>query len=86
MTKPEDVTYLEEVVAKVQAKIDEAGHVTLRKVLPGTRAKVLLPLREAQTLLKAVTEVLDRSGMGKRLGFVKTPDGIQLVEEDNGNS
>ncbi len=78
--KPEDVIYLGEVLENIQLKLKEAGAVTLKKVLPGARAKVLKPLTEARVMLTAVEKVMRTSGMDKRLGFVKTPNGMQPVE------
>ena len=52
-----------------------------QKVLPGTRAKLILPLQEANTLLKSVIEVIERSGMGKKLGFMKTSRGMQPITD-----
>lgn len=77
--KPEDVTYLDDVMALLKVKLNEAGMAAQTKVLPGARAKVMAPLREANVLLGSATEVLMRSGMGKKLGFVKNQSGIQPV-------
>ena len=74
-----DVTYLDDVVATIKEKLNAAGSATQTKVLPGARRKVMAPLMEANALLGSVAEVLQRSGMGKRLGFVKHAEGIQPV-------
>ncbi len=73
-----DVTYLGEVIEKAQYKIGTALTKSL-KLLPGTRAKIVMPLQEAAALLKSVEEVLKRSGMDKRLGFMQSASGIQPV-------
>lgn len=77
---PEDVTSLDDVVQEIIKHLHQAGQACKNHVLPGSRPKVMLPLQRANTLLKAVAEVLERSEMGKKLGFVKTKDGIQPVE------
>ncbi len=81
MSEPEDhgeVTYLSEVIAKIDSRIRRAGEAAL-KTLPGRRRKLIPPLEEAATLLKSVAEVLERSGMGDRLGFIKVDNGIKPV-------
>ncbi len=76
---PDNVTHLDEVVEKIQEKLREAASVCTKKVLPGTRGKIMLPLQEANTLMKGVEQVLKESGMGQKLGFVPTKKGIQPV-------
>jgi len=80
-TKPNeaDVTYLGDVVTMIKEKLDTAVIATRTKVLPGARTPVIIPLMEANALLASVSEVLERSGMGKRLGFIKQQNGIQPV-------
>ena len=75
-----DVTYLGEVLEKIQLKLNEAGNATMKKVLPGARRKVMKPLQEAKILLTSVEKVVKTSGMDKKLGFIATPDGIQPIE------
>jgi hypothetical protein len=79
MPEPQEVTSLDDVMQKIIQRVHEAGAACKSKVLPGTRPKIMLPLQEANALLKAAVEVLDRSGMGKKLGFIKTQNGIQPV-------
>ena len=48
-------------------------------LVAGSRGRIVMPLQEAATLVKSVSELAERSGMDKRLGFVKTRTGIQPV-------
>jgi hypothetical protein len=73
------VVYLNEVVAKLQDRLSVASAAVQQKVLPGARRHVMAPLMEADAMLASIIEVLDRSGMGKRLGFILRQDGIQPV-------
>lgn len=73
-----EVVFVKDVIAIIQDKLQQAHRATA-KVLPGRRGKIYVPLQEASTLLKSVEEVMERSGMDKRLGFVKTPQGVQPV-------
>ena len=81
---PKDVTFLSDVIDRIQIKISSATMTVQRKVLPGTRGQIIKPLSEASTLLKAVDQVLDHSKMGTKLGFIKKPDGIQPVMASDG--
>lgn len=84
-----EVVYVKDVLAIIQDKIRQASQATAKKVLPGARGKINMPLEEASTLLRSVEEVMERSGMDKRLGFVKVETGVQPVdlmrEEEDGD-
>ena len=73
-----NVTYIGEVVQKLQAKLHDAADAAM-KVLPGKRGNIMVPLTDANALLKSIEEVLERSGMDKRLGFVLEDTGIKPV-------
>lgn len=74
-----DVTYLGEVVEKIQMRLRTVADVAMTRVLPGARGKLIIPLNEVDALLKSVAEVLERSGMDVRLGFVRVEKGIEPV-------
>lgn len=83
-----EVVYVKDVIAIIQDKLRRASAAT-QKVLPGRRGKINIPLNEASTLLKSIEEVMERSGMDKKLGFVQSPHGVQPVvaprEEEDGD-
>ena len=66
-----EVVYVKDVIVIIQDKLRQASRAA-QKVLPGRRAGINLPLDEASTLLKSVEEVMERSGMDKKLGFVRS--------------
>jgi len=76
---PKTVTFLWEVVKKLDESLKRAATATQRNALPGARGKIMKPLTDANLLLKGISEVLERSGMDKKLGFIKTANGIQPV-------
>lgn len=79
MDDDKEVTYLDDVLQSIRGKLQEAATFTTTKILPGQRGKLYPTLEEANALLGSVIEVMDRSGMGKKLGFIKTANGIQPV-------
>jgi hypothetical protein len=77
---PGDATSIGAVMEEIQGKIKTAADVANKRALPGVRWKIVKHLEEANALLNTAMEVLRRSGYDKKLGLVKTPDGIVPVK------
>jgi len=50
-----------------------------RKVLPQQRGRFVMRLREVNTLVEQMRELLERSGMIHRIGFVREGESVQPV-------
>jgi hypothetical protein len=76
---PKDVLYIGDALSRLKSKLDETAAFVQTKVLPGPRGTVMRLLSESNALLKGIQELIERSGMGKRLGFVSDAKGIHPV-------
>jgi hypothetical protein len=76
---PDNVQYLDVTIQRVQDSLVELQGLVQAKVLPQSRYAFTKRIQAAHTLLEQTQELLDRSGMGKRLGFVPTDQGTQCV-------
>jgi len=83
-TKPieiegKDIIYVEDVLSTLRAHIVSVQNLVVRKVLPGARRDFTQELGAAYHRVEQLRELMSRSGMGKRLGFVQESGAIQPV-------
>lgn len=76
---PGDITSLSKVLDEISEKIKTAAFEANKRALPGARWHITKHLEEANALLNTVKEIMQRSGLDKKLGLVKTPDGVLPV-------
>lgn len=68
---------LQRSLESLHDRIAEAGSLTRKKVLPGARGPIMRALADADQIISAVRVLVQRAGVGERLGFVRTKDGLQ---------
>ena len=73
------VTYVGEVLDQLTKLIEQLQVQVQKRVLPLNRAPLTLRLRDAHTKVQQIRELLDRSHMSDRLGFVQENGRVQPV-------
>lgn len=75
MADLENVVFVDDTVKKVQALLIEVQKLVKSQVLPKSRYPITKRLIEAAVMTEQVLELLNRSGMSRRLGF-RQQDGV----------
>lgn len=71
MTTPENVTFINTVIEELQEHLASLHKLVQKRVLPNSRGQLVRKLDEANTLCQQLHELLQRSGMDRRLGFLR---------------
>ena len=79
MAEKDEVTYIDAALDRLQEHVRAVQILVKRKVLPGGRYAFTAELDSANTLIEQMRELLRRSGMDRRLGFVPEGGGVQPV-------
>jgi hypothetical protein len=75
----ESIRYIDEVMAELQGRVETLQRLVQKTVLPGARYRLTRELIAANTTIEQVQELLRRSGMARRLGFVTENGDVQPV-------
>lgn len=79
MNDPKDVTYIDATLDRLHEHVRATQRLVKSRVLPGSRYHFTRELEQADTLVAQIKELLERSGMSRRLGFVNADGAVQPV-------
>lgn len=85
MTTPENVTFVNAVIEELQGHLATLHKLVQKRVLPNSRYPLIRELDAVNTLCEQVKELLQRSGMDRRLGFLREGETVQPVMLDRVN-